>query len=147
MKKIAPKIINSHEWISLVLNKNRLTVSYSGAKAVGFIPAEIFALWCDATDFGTSVKKQNALVKLGLDPKNPPKIGEVVETFAKKIDTIWPEWSKEPYMPKVGDTITVNFGKRHGLESAVAEEVKRNYVTANFPRRGRTSVHFAMIVK
>jgi len=144
-----PAIIKQHEYISLVLNRRRMTVSYSGMKASSGIPDAVVALWDDATQF-----KPEALAKLGFDPTKKPDLSyssntlmTVIETFASKIDTIWPDWAKEEAMPKVGDTITADWGKRRGKDSGVVYEVKKNYVFADFPKHGRIGVHFDMIVK
>lgn len=146
--KAVPKIITSHEWISLVLGKRRLTISYGGVKAGGGIPDAVFDLW----DKAVRLRTPEALTTLGLAPDKAPgqqnKLLDIIQAFADKIDTIWPDWAKEPVMPVPGATIKVNFGKRKGIIEGVVKEVKRNYVFATFPVEagGYQGVHFDMIV-
>ena len=137
-----PTIIENHEWVSLVLGKRRLTVSYSGSKSTGGIPDEVFDLWDKVTHH-----QPDALAKIGLNALTRPPLMEIIRTFADKIDTIWPDWNKEPEMPVVGSTIRVNFGKRKGIEEGVVTEVKKSYIFAKFPTQGHIGVHFGMLVR
>lgn len=143
MKKIQPRIIVNHEWISLVLNKRRLTCSYGGVKASGGVPNDVFSKWAKALmDFDPATLKE-----LGIEPEGA-KVLPIVEAFAKNIDTIWPDWNKEIVLPKPDDIVKVNMGKRRGIVDAKVIYSKGNYVTCDFIVDGeRHNVHFDMIVK
>ena len=138
--KQTPKIIDNHDYVSLVLGKRRLTVSFNGSKAGSGIPDAVFSLWDKAT-----THNPEALTQLGLDPATKPVVGQIVQAFADKIDTIWPDWAFEKPMPLPGATIKVNFGKRKGILEGIVKEVKRNYVFATFGGVYQ-GVHFDMIV-
>lgn len=138
-----PTINEQHEYITLKLGRRNLTVSYSGMKASSGIPEPVIDLWDKVT---RRPANPDALKQIGLDPAASPNLGLIVRAFAAKIDTIWPDWAKEPELPKVGQTITADFGKRRGTDSGVVSEVKRNYVYAKFAREGHIGVHFDMIV-
>ena len=127
-----PAITTTHEWIRLNLGNNRgLSCSYGGAKATGSIPEAVWSLWADAHDF-----KATAMVKLGLDAANTSH-GAIVEAFKSQIDTLWPEWNVPPVVPKVGDPISYDFGKRRGgMDKGVVESVRRTMVTVRFTRMG-----------
>ncbi|MCK9154808.1 MAG: hypothetical protein M0P12_01700 [Paludibacteraceae bacterium] len=143
MKKIQPRIIVNHEWISLVLNKRRLTCSFGGVKAGGGIPNHVFDKWAKVLmNFDEATIRE-----LGIEPKGAKAL-TIVEAFAKNIDTIWPEWNKEIVLPKPEEIVKVNMGKRRGNVDAKVISAKGNYVTCLFLDNGETcSVHFDMIVK
>lgn len=141
--KAVPKIIENHEYMSIVLGKRRLTASYGGTKASGGIPHDVFNMF-DKAFHGRDAK---ILAMLGFAPDSKPKNGEIVKAFASKMDTIWPDWNKETKMPSVGDTVTANFGTRRGLDTGVVYKVSRSYVFANWAKNGNTGVHFDMLVK
>ena len=141
--KTAPKVINNHDYISLVLGKRRLTISWNGTKATGGIPAEVHKLWDDCT-YG---KKPEARAKIGIVSDEKTALLDVINAFGANIDKIWPDWNKEIVMPKVGDTVKADFGKRRGIDEGVVFEVSKSYVHANFKLNGRVGVHFDMLVK
>ncbi|MCK9615993.1 MAG: hypothetical protein M0R48_10985 [Candidatus Omnitrophica bacterium] len=142
MKKIQPRIIVSHEYVSLVLNKRRLTCSYGGVKAGSGIPDAVFNKWSKALfNFDPDTLKE-----LGINPEGA-KVLPIIEAFAKNIDTIWPEWNAEIILPKVDETVKVNMGKRRGIVEAKVMGVRTNYVNCLFADGKRIGIHFDMIVK
>ena len=141
--KAVPKIIESHEYISIVLGKRRMTASYGGTKASSGIPSDVFKLF----DKACHDRDDKVLAMLGFEPGAKPKNGDIVKAFASKMDTIWPDWSKEIEMPRVGDTVTADFGKRRGLDTGVVFKVSRSYVYANWEKNGNIGVHVDMLVK
>lgn len=96
-----PKITNTHQWIRINLGNNRgLTASYSGTKATGSIPLEVFQLWSDALEY-----KESALARLGLTKNDGVAKGKIIEIFASRIDQIWPGWNVAPAIPAVGSEV------------------------------------------
>lgn len=141
---MVPKIIKNHEWISLVLNKRRLTVSFSGIKASGGIPDYVFEKWHKAL----IARDVETLKSIGVSKDS--KVLDIIEAFSKNINTIWPEWNTGVELPKAGETVKVNMGKRRGIVSADVVSVigKGNYVTCNFPgEKSAIAIHVDMIVK
>jgi len=143
MKKIQPRIIVSQEWISLVLNKRRLTCSYGGVKAGSGIPKHVFDKWHKAV----MLFDEDTIKELGVEPEGATVL-PIVEAFAKNIDTIWPEWNQEIILPKPDEIVKVFMGKRRGNVDAKVISSKGNYVTCIFLDDHETHhVHFDMIVK
>ena len=134
-----PTITSTHDWMRVNFGNNRgLSCSYSSIKASGSVPAPVFQLWADAHDF-----KAPALAKLGI--VGDTTHGAIINAFVAQIDTIWPEWCVAPKIPKVGETVTVNFGKRKGLDSGVVEKVRGTMLTVRFKREGLVGVPADMV--
>jgi hypothetical protein len=125
-----PKIIITHDYIRVVFGNNRgLSVSYSAEKASGAVPGNVFDLWSKSHR-----SDEAALARIGL--KKGANHQEITEAFVKHIDTIWPEWNVGPKVPAVGATVTVNFGKRKGVDTGVVQKVKGTQVSILFEREG-----------
>lgn len=137
-----PKIIIQHEYISLVLNKRRLTISYNGVKGSSGIPNHVFDLWYKAADR----RNPDALRSLGLEPSDKLELLTIVKAFADNINRIWPEWSVEVNLPAIGSKVKVDMGRRKGIIEGEVIGLKRSYVVVRFPTEGVVSVQMDMIV-
>jgi hypothetical protein len=132
-------IQKQHDWISVIFGRHRLTVSYSGFKASGAVPNSLFDLWVAAMD-----AKPAALAMIGIMAVTNK--GDTADAFAKAIPTLWPDYSKEPYIPAIGARVQCNFGKRKGIDQGTVIGIKRNYVDVQWDRSGRMSVQFDMLI-
>ena len=96
----APRIIEQHDYVSVDFgNGRRLTASFSGEKASGAVPMEVFDRWSAAIRGVTEGKT----------------LGQAIREFVANIDTIWPAWSAPPakvYSPE--EEVSFDFGKRRG---------------------------------
>ena len=133
VKKLASgiKINTQHEYIRLNLGNSRgLTVSYSGLKASGAVPDYVFKAWMKAND-----RDPATLATIGVTVK--ASVGEIVEAFAEHLPTLWPEWNDAGMIPKVGDTVRLNFGPRSGgIVEGEVTKVRGSSVTARYPNHG-----------
>jgi hypothetical protein len=120
-------------------NNRNLSVSFGGEKASGAVPDHVFGLWSKA-----HLNNEQALARIGLEKGANHK--EIVEAFVSHIDTIWLEWNVGPKLPEIGETVTVDFGKRKGLDSGVVEKVRGTNITVRFQREGLVSVPADMLV-
>lgn len=135
----SPKIITNHDYIRVSFGNNRnLSVSYGGEKASGAVPDKVFRLWSK-----THQNDEPALARIGLQKGANHK--EIVEAFVSHIDTIWPEWNVSPKVPAVGETVTVNFGKRKGEDTGVVQKVRGTNVTILFQHEGLVSMAADML--
>jgi hypothetical protein len=119
--KTKPTIINQHEYISINFGNNRrLTCSYSGEKASGAIPYNVFK------EFSNRIRA-----------KSDVKIGDRVQQFVDEIDTIWPEWNRQPRKFQVNENVVFDFGKRRGgMDKGVVTKVRGTSVTVRWERNG-----------
>lgn len=141
MTKIAPTVTTTHDWIRLNFGNNRgVTVSYSGEKSTGAVPAHVFNLWHRVHRFDEA-----ALATIGLK-KEGATHGTVAQAFADSIDSIWPEWNVAPKLPAIGDDVTINFGARRGVETGKVEKVRGTSITARFPTQGLVKFAADMIM-
>jgi hypothetical protein len=139
-KPSIPKIIVTHDYIRVSFGNNRnLSVSYGGEKASGAVPHHVFSLWSKA-----HLDDEQTLAHIGLKKGVTHK--ETVDAFVSHIDAIWPEWNVGPTLAAIGDTVTVDFGKRKGLDTGVVEKVRGTSITVLFKREGRISVPADMLV-
>lgn len=144
MKTPQPRIINQHDYISLVLGQRRLTVSWRGTSAPVGVPADVLKLW----DMAMFDSKPEALAKLGYAAGEKPSMLEKVQRFADRIWEIWPQWSTPLPVFTAGTYIKVNFGKRKGTHTCtVLHDDGGNYVTidATAAGDGRLKVHKDMV--
>jgi hypothetical protein len=135
--KPTPKIINNHDYIRVSFGNNRnLTVSWSGERASGAIPREVFEFWSECR-----LMKPEALAKIGFLPTDKPSIKDIVDAFVMFTDEIWPTWYVPPVVPRVGDPATYNFGNRRGgVDKGVVVKVRGTSVTVKFERMGLVSM-------
>lgn len=138
MKMNTIKVVETHEWISVVFGRHRLTVSFGGFKASGAVPNDLFNLWVDAMD-----GKAAALAKIGAGSQANKK--DIADAFAKAIPSLWQDWNKEPWIPTVGTRVKANFGKRRGDDVGTVLGLKRNYADVQWDLNGRMSVQFDML--
>lgn len=132
--KTTPSIINQHDYIRINFGNGRgLTVSYSGERSNGAVPEHVFKLWSQAHQFEAEALKRIGREKAGANHLN------VTEAFVAKINEIWPDWKTLPKVPKVGDRVTLSFGKRKGLDTGTVEKVRGTSVTARFDHQGLVS--------
>jgi hypothetical protein len=133
IKLKTPTIIENHDYIRVSFGNNRnLTVSFSGEKASGAIPKDVFILWSEC-----HLNKPEALAKIGFLPGEKVTAKRVVEAFVLFIDEVWPTWNVAPAIPSVGSTVSYDFGKRRGgIATGTVDKVRGTTVTVNFMGHG-----------
>lgn len=136
-----PKIIDQHEYVSVVLGSRRLTTSYSGVKATGDVPSHVIDLWWGL--FAGNRSKSEALARIGIQGETT--IGEKIKAFVAHIDEIWPDWSVEIPAPAIGSTVMVDFGRKSGIDTGVVERIARHKAIVRFSRMGLISIPFSMV--
>jgi hypothetical protein len=136
-----PRIIEQHEYISVVLGSRRLTTSYGGVKATGDVPRPVIDLWWGLCAGNRA--KPEALARIGIQGETTN--GEKIKAFVAHIDEIWPDWSVEIPAPTIGSTVMVDFGRKSGIDTGVVERIARNNAVVRFSRMGLVSVPFSMV--
>jgi hypothetical protein len=132
------RVIEQHEYMSVVMGRHRITLSFSGVKASSMVPNDLLNLL-----FAAQARDEVALKALGLQPGT--SWGDVVRAFAAKVPELWPEWNKAPFIPAVGSRVEADFGRRKGLDVGTVLELKRNYALVDWVKNGRAQVQFDML--
>ena len=130
MAKPIPRLNTQHDFISIDFgNGRRLTTSYGGQKATGAVPRVVFDAFC-------------AMIKAkAVEGVVDVTFGVRVQKFADNIATIWPDWNKAPKTFKVGDTVSIDFGKRRGgIDTGKVYKVSRTNYFVDWQRSGKIGV-------
>lgn len=129
-----PRIIDTHDWISIDLgNGRRLTTSRYSDKVSGAVPQTVADAWFRMIkDFRASPDEQK--------PDAKPFL-RAIEKFADGIPTLWPEWNAPAPTFVVGQVVSFDFGpKRGGVEQGPVVKVGRTTATVRFPKGGLISI-------
>lgn len=137
-----PRIIETHDWISVDFGGGRrLTTSWSGEKATGAVPRNVFTAWAKfVDDFRKGPKREPPT------PTEKPFLRAIERWVESVVPAIWPDWSVLARVPEVGEIVRYDFGSRRGgVDEGPITKVTKTRATVQFARHGSVSVTHDMI--
>ena len=147
---MTPSIATQRDFLSVNFgNGRRLTVSYSGEKAAGAVPHNVWLTWTVLhqrlpMSAATAAKLTNAQ-KAFLASPLPAAVGERVKAFVDQIDALWPEWNAAPPAFTIGQRVKFDFGPRKGTDEGTVTAKARTSYTVRWDRNGLVRVSADML--
>lgn len=146
MKTNQPTIVDRHDYLTINFGNSRhLTTSFSGVRAAGKVPANVWVTWqilftpvarrpdIRSTRLGLTVAQVGFLEDCEAKNLN---VGQKVRAFAEAADALWPEWGVAPRTFHPNEAVAFDFGPRRGGRDVGVVVRIRKLVEVRFERMG-----------